>query len=170
MQDALKTDAPRYESAEGSNGRVIAARILPNCDLLASIEEICLKHGISCGQISTSIGSFRRLAMHYVDRVEPTPKEGYTTRLVLEGPFSLIAGQGFVSPGDAPGQLNIHYHAVASGKDNKFYGGHVETGTITLTTLDLFVVEVNGIDIVRARNEEGVIVTSIRASTNRDAK
>lgn len=162
MADTLPAGAPRFESAAGTGGRVVAARILPDCDLLESFEAVCLAHGISCGQITTSIGSFRRLAMHYVDRVTPTPEHGYTRQLILEGPFSLIAGQGFVSPGEAPGRLNIHYHAVASGKDNRFYGGHIEPGTITLTTLDLFVTEVKGIDIIRARDAAGVLVTSIR--------
>ncbi|PZQ50065.1 MAG: hypothetical protein DI556_08310 [Rhodovulum sulfidophilum] len=159
--------ARHFDSAAGTTGRVIAARIHPDRDVLASIAEICLAHGVTCGQLATTIGSFRRLAMHYVDRVEPTPEEGYTRQLILEGPFSLIAGQGLVSPGDTPGTLNIHYHAVASGKDNKFYGGHIEPGTITLTTLDLFITEIEGIDILRGRDPEtGVIVTTIRPSAS----
>lgn len=159
--------ARHFDSAAGTMGRVIAARIHPNRDVLASIEEICLAHGVACGQLATTIGSFRRLAMHYVDRVEPTPEEGYTKQLILEGPFSLIAGQGLVSPGDKPGTLNIHYHAVTSGKNNKFYGGHIEPGTITLTTLDLFITEIGGIDILRGRDPEtGVVVTTIRPTGN----
>ena len=52
---------------------------------------------------------------------------------------------------------------MASGKDNLFYGGHVEPGTITLTTLDLVIQEIHGIDIVRGRDPQtGVVVTSIR--------
>lgn len=152
-----------FDSAAGTTGRVIAARIHPDRDLLESFEAVCLAHGVRCGVITTSIGSFRRLAMHYVDRVEPIPGQGYTRQLVLDGPFSLIAGQGLVSPGDEPGRLNIHYHCCASGKDNQFYGGHVEPGTITLTTLDLVIQEMHGIDILRGRDPEtGVIVTTIR--------
>ncbi len=45
------------------------------------------------------------------------------------------------------------------------YGGHIEPGTITLTTLDLFVTEVHGVEIVRGRDPEtGVIVTTIQAA------
>lgn len=151
-----------FDSAAGTTGRVIAARIHPDRDLLESFEQVCIAHNVTCGVITTSIGSFRRLAMHYVDRVEPNEK-GYTQQLVMDGPFSLIAGQGLVSPGDAPGRLNIHYHCCASGKDNRFYGGHVEPGTITLTTLDLVIQEMHGIDILRGRDPvTGVIVTTIR--------
>ncbi|MCM2503146.1 DNA-binding protein [Aureimonas altamirensis] len=161
-------DAKRhFDSAAGTTGRVVAARIHPDRDLLESVEEVCRAHDISCGVITTSIGSFRRLAMHYVDRVEPTKEEGYTRQLVLEGPFSLIAGQGIVAPSLQPGRLDIHYHCVASGKDNRFYGGHVEPGTITLTTLDLVIQEIHGIDIVRGRDPQtGVIVTTISEKEN----
>ncbi len=154
-----------FSSAAGQGGRVVAARIHPNRDVLQSIEEVCVAHGITCGQITTTIGSLKRVALHYVSRVEPDPKLGYTTQLIMEGPFSLLTGQGLVSAGEAPGRLNIHYHAVISGEGDVIYGGHIEPGTITLTTLDLFVTEVHGVEIVRGRDPEtGVIVTTIQAA------
>lgn len=154
-----------FSSAAGQAGRVLAARIHPDCDVLQSIEEVCLAHGITCGQITTTIGSLKRVALHFVSRIKPDPKLGYTTQLIMEGPFSLLTGQGLVSPGEEPGRLNIHYHAVISGENDVIYGGHIEPGTITLTTLDLFISEVHGVDIVRGRDPEtGVIVTTIQAA------
>ncbi|WP_457588387.1 PPC domain-containing DNA-binding protein [Ensifer canadensis] len=154
-----------FSSAAGQGGRILAARIHPDRDVLQSIEEVCLAHGITCGQITTTIGSLKRVALHYVSRVEPDPKFGYTTQLIMEGPFSLLTGQGLVSPGEEPGRLNIHYHAVISGEKDVIYGGHIEPGTITLTTLDLFISEVHGVDIVRGRDPEtGVIVTTVQAA------
>jgi predicted DNA-binding protein with PD1-like motif len=157
------TSSPHFSSAAGRNGRVIAARIHPGRDVLASIEEVCHAHDLVCGQITTSIGSLQRVALHYVSRLKPIPGEGYNTQLVMEGPFSLLAGQGLVSPGDEPGRLNIHYHAVISGEKDVIYGGHIEPGTITLTTLDLFIVEVEGVSITRASDPEtGAIVTTMK--------
>lgn len=154
-----------FSSAAGQGGRVVAARIHPGRDVLQSIEDVCLAHGISCGQITTTIGSLKRVALHYVSRVEPDPKLGYTTQLIMDGPFSLLTGQGLVSPAEEPGRLNIHYHAVISGEGDVIYGGHIEPGTITLTTLDLFLTEVHGVEIVRDRDPEtGVIVTTIQAA------
>lgn len=154
-----------FSAAAGQGGRVLAARIHPDRDVLQSIEEVCLAHGITCGQITTTIGSLKRVALHYVSRLEPHPKLGYTTQLIMEGPFSLLTGQGLVSPGEEPGRLNIHYHAVISGEKDVIYGGHIESGTITLTTLDLFISEVHGVDIVRGRDPEtGVIVTTIQSA------
>ena len=92
------TRSPHFSSAAGRNGRVIAARIHPGRDVLASIEEVCLAHDLVCGQITTSIGSLQRVALHYVSRLKPIPGEGYNTQLVMEGPFSLLTGQGLVVP------------------------------------------------------------------------
>ena len=151
-----------FSSAAGRTGRVIAARIHPDQDVLEAIEAVCLKHNLRCGQITTSIGSLRRVALHYVSRIVPTKEEGYNTRVVWEGPYSLLSGQGLVSPGDSPGRLNIHYHAVISGQEDVIYGGHIEPGTITLTTLDLFVTEALDIDITRGIDPQtGALVTTI---------
>ncbi len=154
-----------FSSALGQGGRVVAARIHPNQDVLQSIEDVCLSHGITCGQITTTIGSLKRVALHYVSRTEPDPVLGYTTQLIMEGPFSLLTGQGLVSPADETGRLNIHYHAVISGEGDVIYGGHIEPGTITLTTLDLFVSEVSGVEIVRGRDPvTGAVVTTVKAA------
>lgn len=155
---------PSYHSAAvGSVGRVLAARIHPDQDVLEAIERVCLEHGILRGQITTSIGSFKRVHLHYIARMRRDPDLGYNEFLTLHGPHSLLTGQGLVSPGNTPDRLNIHYHAVISGKDDVIYGGHIEAGTVTLTTLDLFVVEVNGIEIERGIDPgTGALVTSFR--------
>jgi predicted DNA-binding protein with PD1-like motif len=152
----------RFCSAEGQNGRVIAARIFPNTDVLEGIEAICNLHHIKYGQITTSIGSLRKVALTYVTTVDPLPNQGYTTLLEMEGPFSLLAGQGLVSPGDNE-RMNIHYHGILSGENDKVYGGDIKPGTVTLTTLDIFITETLGIEMLRDRDPEtGAIVTTFR--------
>jgi predicted DNA-binding protein with PD1-like motif len=151
-----------YSAAEAQGGRVIAARIHPNLDVLETIEQLCLDYNIKYGEISTTIGSLRKFSLNYVTRIERDPEKGYTTELSMEGPFSLIAGQGLVSPDETPGKMNIHYHAVISGENNKIYGGHILPGTLTLTTLDLFITEVKGLSMSRSRDAEtGAVVTTI---------
>lgn len=150
----------RFVSAEGKNGRVIAGRILPNTDVLEGIEEICNKHNIRYGQITTSIGSLRKVALTYVTSIEPQPGTGYTTFMEMEGPFSLLAGQGLVSPGENE-KMNIHYHGILSGEEDRVYGGDIKPGTVTLTTLDIFITEVLEIEMVRDRDPEtGAVVTT----------
>ena len=148
-------------SALGTNGRVVAARLRPGQDVIKAIEATCVQHGIIAGQITSSIGSLRRIAYNYVTRTERGDGTGYTTKVERDGAFSVLAGQGLVSPGDEPGRLNIHYHAVVSDDKNVITGGHILPGTITLTTMDLFVVEILDVEIVRARDEEtGAVITS----------
>lgn len=150
-----------FSSAFGSTGRVIAVRILPGLDVLGTLEEICFKHDIKYGQITTSIGSLRRISLNYVSRLTPAEGQGYTTHMEKEGPFSVLCGQGLVSPGNEPNKMNIHYHAVLSGENDIVYGGHIERGTVTLTTLDVFILEMCGISISRKKDPiTGAVVTT----------
>lgn len=154
-----------FSSASGTAGRVVAARIFPDMDVISAFEEICTKHGIKNGQITTTIGSLRKINLHYVSRVAPAEGEKYTTHLEMEGPFSVLSGQGLVSLGDEPGTVNIHYHAVVSGQDDVIYGGHIEKGTVTLTTMDVFIQELHGIEISRERDEStgvSIVVTAFK--------
>lgn len=150
-----------FSSACGTSGRVVAARILPNLDILSTIEEICAKHNIKYGQITTSIGSLRRISLNYVSRTTPVEGLGHTTHLEREGPFSVLCGQGLVSPSEEPGKMNIHLHMAISGEEDVVCGGHIEEGTITLSTLDIFILEVNGLEITRGKDPvTGIVFTS----------
>ena len=150
-----------FSAAAGSTGRVIAARILPDLDVLETIGEICQEYGISYGQISTCIGSLRSVAMNYVSTANPAPGQKYTTLMTLEGAFNVLAGQGLVSPGDDPAKRDTHIHFVISGQHDAIYGGHLLPGTRTLTTLDLFITELHGIAIVRGKDPAtGAVVTN----------
>jgi len=146
-----------FNSAVAQTGRTIAARILPDKDVLETIEEICQAYNIKYGQISTCIGSLRKINMNYVS----SSVFKYTTSMVMEGAFSILAGQGLVSPAEEKDKLNTHLHFVISGQHDAIYGGHVEHGTRTLTTLDLFITELSGLKISRSRDEvTGAVVTS----------
>lgn len=150
-----------FSAAQASSGRVIAARILPDLDILETIEEICGYYNIRYGQISVCIGSLRQIKMNYVSTTVPIPGQGYTTKMELDGAFSLLCGMGLVSPAEQEGKLNTHLHIVVSGQHDAVYGGHVEKGTRTLTTTDLFITELTGLEISRSRDPEtGAVVTS----------
>lgn len=153
-----------FSSACGNTGRVIAARILPNSDIIDTISEICTKNNIKYGQITTTIGSLRRISLNYVSRTTPIEGLGHTTHMEKEGPFSVLAGQGLVSPSDELNKMNIHLHMAISGENDVVCGGHIEKGTITLSTLDIFILEVNDIEITRKRDPNtGIVFTSFES-------
>ena len=150
-----------FSSASGSTGKIVAARILPNQDVLSTIEGICLKHNIKYGQITTTIGSLKRMALNYVTRLKPVEGLGHTTHMEKEGPFSVLCGQGLVSPSEEPDKMNIHLHMAISGEEDIVYGGHIEKGTVTLSTLDIFILEINGLEISRKKDPvTGITFTS----------
>lgn len=153
---------PQFSSAAGTTGRIVVARVAPDMDLLESLEAICVRHGIRYGVITGTIGSLRRVNLHFVNRVVPIEGKGYTDPLVMDGPFNVLCGQGLVSPADDPDRRNIHYHAVLSGENDVVYGGHIEKGTVTLTTLDVSILEIHDIALARKRDPQtGVIVTFV---------
>lgn len=152
-----------FSAAAAKSNRVIAARVLPNLDVLETIEEICASYKIRYGQISVCIGSLRSVNLNYVSTANPAPGQKYTTPLKMEGAFSIITGQGLVSPADEEGKLNTHLHFVVSGQHDAIYGGHVEPGTKTLTTMDLFITELTGIEISRGKDPvTGAVVTTFK--------
>ena len=55
----------------GKSGRVIAGRILPGNDVLEAFEAACIAYGVNYGEISTSIGSLRKVVFNYVSRSRP---------------------------------------------------------------------------------------------------
>ena len=154
-----------FSSGVARQGRTIAIRIFPDLDVLETIEEVCKDYGIQYAQITTCIGSLRRISMNFVST--PIPKKdatsgsGYTSQMEMDGAFSVLSGQGLVSPAIEQGKLNTHLHFVISGQHDAVYGGHVEHGTRTLTTLDLFLTELHGMRIVRKKDPvTGAVVTS----------
>lgn len=103
----------------------------------------------------------RKFSLNYVSTTNPAEGQGYTTRLEMEGPFNVLCGQGLVSPTSDPKKRDIHFHAVLSGKDDVVYGGHIKEGTITLTTLDIFILELTGLEISRKKDPQtGAVVTT----------
>ncbi|MFC1798999.1 PPC domain-containing DNA-binding protein [Thermodesulfobacteriota bacterium] len=147
-------------AGSGKTGRIIAGRILPGNDLLEAFEEVCMAFDVKYGQISTSIGSLRNVVISYVSRTKPIKGQGHATRKEVKGACGLLSGQGIISPSEEKGRMNIHYHAVITDKDNKAFGGHVERGTITLSTCDFIISEMKDISIKREKDPKTGIVFS----------
>lgn len=150
-----------FSAAAATAGRVIMARIFPDLDVLETLGEICAQYGVRYGKVDVCIGSLRRVSLNYVSTANPAPGQGYTTRLEMEGAFTILCGQGVFSPAAAGEGLDAHLHMVISGQRDAVYGGHVLAGTRTLTTTDLCVTELAGVEIRRRRDEaSGVMLTS----------
>lgn len=143
----------RFQDACGTAGRVVAVRLLPGTDLLTGIEEACKKNGIEYALVNC-FGSFSCAGYMYL-----VPKEaakvgaGYGDVLKKEGPIEFLSGVGVVCKKE--GACDIHFHGTMCDKNGAVFGGHLVKGeNPALTTVDLVIIEVAGVEMLRQYDEE----------------
>jgi predicted DNA-binding protein with PD1-like motif len=138
-----------FMSSEAKMGRFIVGRILPGSDLVTGIEEICRKHGVRQAMIVGTIGSVVNPHFEWASTVEERPGTGHTSSKSIEGPGSLISGQGLVCQKD-DNELDIHLHCAITDPSGAVYGGHFPKGTVpVLSTTDVSLVEITGVKLIR---------------------
>ena len=143
----------RIQSACGSSGKVIAARLLPGTDLLEGIEEVCAEHGVDYALVNC-FGSFDSVGyMYLVPKPEAKVGAGYGAVLRQNGPVEFLSGTGVICVKD--GACDIHFHGTMCDKDGRVFGGHMVKGhNPTLTTVDVVITEVAGVKMLRRYDEE----------------
>jgi len=149
----------RYKAAIGQIGRVIAARLLPGTDLIEGIEKICEDYGIKYAFVGCSIGSLQKATfMYLVPKPEAKVKAGYTAPFELPGPIEFLGGLGVVCEGEK-GERITHFHGTVSDQLDHVYGGHFVKGkNAILVTMDLIIVEVEGVKLLRKYDKETDLV------------
>lgn len=147
----------RLESAEGKAARVIVARILPGEDLLEGIEAACVKHGVKHGVIVSCIGSLDSIFLKYYYPPKDPVNDPFSADrdLILNDPTVLISGQGLVCENEEDGTIDVHLHAIMRDNYGKVYGSHIpKGGNICQYTIDVSIVEVSGMKLIRAWEDE----------------
>ncbi len=143
-----------YKMAAGRAGRVIAARIMPDSDLLVTICDLCVENDIEFAQIGSCIGSMKKMNFVYALNDDTQYyKIRYSDPVELTGAIEFLGAQGIVAK-DNEGKHQIHLHAHFSDEDMKVYGGHIlNEGNIVLATIDLIITEILDVDIKRNYHE-----------------
>lgn len=143
----------RVQYAAGKTGKSVAARILPGTDLLTGIEKVCDENGIKHASVSC-FGSFQRAGyMYLIPKKEAKVGAGYGSVLKKEGPVEFLNGTGVVCQKD--GKCDIHFHAALCDGEGNVFGGHLVKGeNPVLTTVDLIVIEIEGVEMLRQYDEE----------------
>ena len=139
-----------FVSVEAHKGRTIAARLLPETDLVTGIEEVCRVHHIQYGYFASVIGSLQQ-ATYVIAIPEPSAPLGfkYCERIIEKGPIEFICGQGVICQSEK-NELLIHLHAHGVTPDGKNFAGHFSAGgNPVLATIDLVIVEVDGAKLMR---------------------
>ena len=143
----------RFNDACGRTGKTVAARLLPNTDLIEGIEQVCVKNDIKYAYVSC-FGSFSKCGyMYLVPKADAKIGAGYGAIIECDGPIEFLNGTGFVCQNDD--NYDTHFHAVMCDQTGKVFGGHIVKGrTSTLTTVDLIIIEIEDVKMLRVRDEE----------------
>lgn len=143
----------RFHDACGKTGKIVAARLLPDTDLIEGIEFVCEKNNIKYAYVSC-FGSFKKCGyMYLVPKLDAKVKAGYGDVIQQEGPVEFLNGTGVVCQNiDA---YDTHFHATMCDKEGQVFGGHIVKGyTPVLTTVDLVIMEIEDIKMLRVYDEE----------------
>lgn len=145
--------AERKKTATGGGGRIVAARLLPEANIVLGIKEICRENDIKNGVILSCIGSLRK-ASFLLPTTLPHKKAGfgYGEPIVLEGVIEILSLTGMVCHDND--ELLLHIHYTIATKDGGFGGHLTEDNNIVLQTTDILIQEVTDVDMIRKYDEE----------------
>jgi uncharacterized protein len=153
----------RFLSAEGTCGRIIAARLKPGADLIGGIMAVCRAHNIQQGYISCVIGSLKQ-AQYVLPIADVSTPSGirYGDPITVGGPIEFISGQGVICQ-SPDGELLIHFHGCFCDPDGQSLAGHFSAGgNPVLVTADIIISEINGILMLRRMDPEvGLMMMSL---------
>ena len=143
----------RVQHAAGTAGKIIAARILPGTDVIEGIEEACRANGVKHALVNC-FGSFQSAGyMFLVPNAQAKVGAGYGAVKRMSGPVEFLNGTGVVCQKD--GNYDTHFHAAMCDKEGTVFGGHLVKGeNPTLTTVDVVITEVVGVQMLRVADEE----------------
>lgn len=141
-------------TAQGNFKRVIALRMSPGEDLLLGIQKVCDDYNIQNGVIVSGMGSLD--GAQFFNPVPLKDKKagyGYSEATILRGPIELVGMSGMIGHG-ADGEILLHVHYSLSDQHGTGHGGHVIEGNKILMTADIVIAEMEGVDLLRAYDEE----------------
>jgi len=140
--------------AKGTIRDILVIRLRRGDDMMGSIKEACLAHGVKNAVIISMVGSLNG-ATYYDPRFDPNDKSGisYGAPLVLESPAELLTAQGEICHRE-DGELSIHIHATFADSKGRAVGGHIiGEGNKCLNTLNIFIGVIDGVDMGFAWDE-----------------
>ena len=118
--------------------------------LLEGIEAVIAKEGIKNAVVTTGLGTLDRCRMHYVATV------GFPAQDVMQEwidePIGVAAMSGIV----ASGGPHIHMVISSYSGEQKAFTGHLEHGCRVLYRMEVVMIEVDGLELERVKNEFGI--------------
>ncbi len=141
----------------GRGGKILVARIKPGSDLIESIRSLVEENHVKGGVIISGVGLLRKAQLR---NCKILPKEYPITDanrsfLTFERPMEILSLSGNVS--EVEGRPWIHAHITLSYVENdeiKVVGGHVLEGCIVFGFAEVFIMELEDVDMKKKFDEE----------------
>lgn len=130
-----------FESESGS----VVIRLDPGDMALESIRRVCDQHEIETGVVTSGIGTFRNLHVHYFEGHHPSVNDG-NVYLELDGTWEINAVQGLIADGEP------HLHVTAFNGE-KTIVGHLEEGNEVNALGEVVIQKIDDLNLVRRPNE-----------------
>ncbi|MFC1847657.1 PPC domain-containing DNA-binding protein [Chloroflexota bacterium] len=146
----------KIRMATGALGKTVVMRLAPGCDLMKSLEEIAEKENIQSGVVLSGVGSLSQVTLRNVrlfpDEFPITDRNRiYTPK---KEPLELLSLSGNISRKDD--EVLIHGHVIISSglDDGRTYGGHLTEGCLILSTCEVIIAEITGLEMIRNNDPE----------------
>lgn len=147
----------RHVNRVGKGGRVVVARLKPGSDLLLSLRRLVEKEGIRAGVILSGVGLLERARLR---NCKALPEEYPITDanrsfVTFERPLEILALSGSVS--EVEGKPWVHAHVTLSCVEDEeisAIGGHLIEGCIVFGFAEIFLMELEDIEMNREFDEE----------------
>lgn len=144
MTTTSQTGAPLY-----SHGRHVAVRLKPGEDVLGTLQEFVVRHGIAACAIVSSVGSLTHAAIRYANQPGTTRLEGHFEICSLIGTLECAAPGEALNGADAEALGGAHIHLSISDGEGRMIGGHMMRGCHVYTTLEIVLLVLDGLSFTR---------------------
>ncbi len=129
-------------------GRIFALSLEPGDYVLESIKELIKKENVKDAVVVSAVGTLDQYRIHYVLTTGFPPQNRFEHW--KDKPLELATVNGVIADGEP------HLHVVVSDSE-KAYAGHLEEGCRTLYLAELVIIELEGLNLKRERNQKNII-------------
>ena len=140
--------------SKGHLSKVVIIRVLPGCDIIEAVEDVCNRLDVRTGSISCCIGSLKKASFVVLVPLKNKIGAGYSEKNIIDGPLEFCSAQGMIGQ-EEDGKLFVHMHGLLSDKHGNIHGGHLIKGeNPVLITCEMMINQVEGIRMSRTYDPE----------------
>jgi predicted DNA-binding protein with PD1-like motif len=115
--------------------KVHVLRLVPGNDIRLTLEAFVKEKKLKAAIVLSAVGSLTKASLRFANQSSSKTLSGYFEILSLSGTLSSTAGS--------------HLHMSISDGDGIAMGGHLTTGSIVYTTLEIAIGELNDVEFSR---------------------